>query len=358
MLSYASRRTAVHRRPRFVIARVLAVVFGVAYPIAGLVMNQTPGEMTVMVDWQNGEPLSWVTMTPMAPAVVPLLPFLLFGWICMVWSAISPATAKRSVTAWAGLGTGVLMGLQFTLVVAIGQADGAVTGGAGMLGVQAIGFAGAAFLLWIALLASRHPLKDAPVWVFVLIGFVLFILVLAVTYKAGVGGLSIVLLPLLLAVLVAAPASIAAFLVAGYMLTRHDRRDELAPSRRIWFILSLIAAANLLAWIVVRLQAWSLYKQLPTTPPQYCFVATAASGSARSRRTNHRQLRTLQTFESLVAARHPSLHQRLRGPYNLAGPGVAEMTKRLKLEGVVHALLRPVETVAAMLIASACRVAR
>ncbi|MEM7809106.1 MAG: DUF6688 family protein [Planctomycetota bacterium] len=349
-LGYASPRSEWVRRPRHVLLRVVLTAFGIGYPIFGLVLNQRPSTGTVMVGWQNGKPLAWVTMLPMLGALWPLVPFLLAGWIAMTVAVFYPDRSRESRFVWVGLGTGLLMGLTFSVIVATGVAEGDPQRLPRALAVQLAGGVATSVVLvivWaVGLIRIRRAIAP-PIWAGGL--FLLCVLLLAVAMVFGPHVLLFPIVPVVMAVFVAAPASAAAFAGVGLLLYRWIPNDKpLNPTHWQLVLLTLILIVGLeaIALTIARLSALKLYRELPTQPPGSCFVATAAAASRRSERTGHRQLHTLRAFEATLMEQHPTLHAWLRKRYDLVGPRLAEVVSKRGHAEAAHVFLGPLAWVA------------
>lgn len=146
----------------------------------------------------------------------------------------------------------------------------------------------------------------------------------------------------------------AAFAIASVQLLKTSAESRFSIKALLvamtW--LSGLAATWRLAWV----RALAIYSQLPTEPPQGCFVVTAAAhghvwlvGSRRAGNTGrlvNRQLVRIKTLELVIQAVCPKLHRRLRAAYNVVGPPVARQLKNRFLADVMYLLLKPVELAA------------
>jgi hypothetical protein len=336
-LAYATPETTDTRPRTYPGVRAVCVVLGVGYPFAGVVLNQDPSEVGVPVAWQNGATLAWVTLVPMIEVLWPFVPLLLYGWASMAYAAVTPRGAAASAVARVGLLVGVAVGVQFTFIVAAGMGEGRVSATAGAL----LGQVFFGILATAAVLAVTAALHEVP-WhrlhrsarrtiVVVVVGsFVVGIVFLghAIFYLA------------LLGTMVAAPASIVAFLAMLFFVRRAADEAEMPVWSPPWIGLLLLFVANVLAWLISYRLAQAAYAKLPTASPA-CFVATAAAKAAESRRTHHRQLAILRAYEVRLRTRHPTLHRKLRRRYDVVGPWLAAHVTTPRRAAVVHALLSP-----------------
>ena len=352
-LDYAGRPDPVAVRPvRYAFTRFACVVLGVAYPLAGLAFNAKPGDKTVPVDWQNGQPLAWISLVTLPTVGWPQLPFLGVAWFCLAAAALYPAAAAASWPRRLGLWVGVFMGLEFAGIVSIGLADGDPSqlmypvgmqlGGllvAGLAVAAAVGLDFGFPVLW------RLPAR-ARLWITVA---AVSAAVLAVVLTDG----RVFAYPLVAVagVFVAAPLSVGGFAAMLLLLhlprfqelPRHDRAADLRMSLLATFALLPLHAFG---WLFMWTAARQAYLTLPTVRPDYCFVATAASRSRRSLETRHRQLRTLRALESWLRARRPRTHRVVRQHYNVIGPPLARRLSSPRRADAAHRLLSPIERLA------------
>lgn len=324
-------------------------VGGIVYPIVGLLFNASPGMELVPVDWQNGQPLAWVSLATMPSVCLPLLPFLLAGWAAMAFAVFSPHQARETWFTWPGLASGFLMGLTYTAIVSVGLADGNPALVAGEFARQ-VTIGGIGTCAAFACLAGFDLLPRASS---LGLGAVMFLLCAGIVFAIVFSPAPLLAVPIL-GVPYAAPVSVGAFVAAGLVVWQTEPTS--GQSTR-WALVAvacgLLIVLNALAWLPTRLLAARAYARLPTQQPEYCFVATAARRSAWSERTNHRQLRTLRAFESLLATRVPTGHKVLRQIYNDTGPCLASGIGSPQVAAVAWLALKPVEWLANLLIAFA-----
>ena len=123
-----------------------------------------------------------------------------------------------------------------------------------------------------------------------------------------------------------------------------------------------ITLATVPSWLISWFWAKHIYEALPKTPPQGCFVVTAAStGHARlvgpfveiERRGEafraNQQLLTLWQFERLWQNRFPRSHRRFRRIYNRIGPVIAARIRSPWLADAFYLALKPVELAATII---------
>ena len=348
-LDYASPESNERPRPLLWWPERCAIVYlGLLLPLLGLLFNAAPGDDTVPVDWQTGGSLAWLSLAPLPAVGWPILPFLLFGWAALVTAIAAPAAAMSRWDCRLGLWLGLANGLEWTLIVAVGLAEGFPDRATPTLAVQlvcgALSMAGLGVLYAAWLVPWRHVWHSLPQWARWTVGGLLIIVgLLGSLHTLGL---------LVLAMVGAAPASVAAFgrLLLASRQVEPERSGDATLKLLAWL---LTVALHWLSWIGVAWLARRHYATLPTVEPDRCFVATAAGRSRRSDRSGGRQLRTLRAFESLLRVRHPNEHARLRRIYNRVGPSLAAAVTSRRRADVAHGLLLPFEWAARRLVKAA-----
>lgn len=107
------------------------------------------------------------------------------------------------------------------------------------------------------------------------------------------------------------------------------------------------------AWLVKIPLAMAMYRELPETAPEDCFVVTAATRGHRGfvgswfdsgqKRLLNQQLLTFWAFEKWLNKFSPRGHRWLRAVYNRVGPVVARMIVFRWQADVIYILLKPLE---------------
>lgn len=344
-LSYATP-TAAPKRPA-VLYRLLLPIFFAVYPALGLLFNAEPGTTGgATVEWQNGEPLAVWTLIVTMSAGWPMWPVLVYAMVCSTLLLVQPV--RFSLNPWIVGGNllGIVLGVIYTVLVSIGLANGNPADIGGPLFFQLMGGIGGGTIAAAAVYGIDLAAARLRLWQFLALMIGVGILVIGASLMFAP---SVLAVPLL-ATIVAAPLSI-----VGHGLTLlhvQNRRTEVGDSldRAVaWTLMVLLVPLGLAlgtAWLL----AGSVYRSLPTSPPQNCFVATAASRSRRSARTGHRQLRRLRVFESLLMSRWPASHLQIRRFYNVHGPRLAHLARPGWRAEVAHRVLSPVEVLVRMVL--------
>lgn len=135
------------------------------------------------------------------------------------------------------------------------------------------------------------------------------------------------------------------------------RKSPLEFGNYFWITLATIPS-----WLISWLWSKHIYDSLPTTPPQSCFVVTAAStGHAKlvgpfveierlgEAFQANQQLITFWKFESLWHKKFPRSHNLFRRIYNRIGPIIAARIQSPWLADVFYVALKPVELTAKLI---------
>lgn len=137
----------------------------------------------------------------------------------------------------------------------------------------------------------------------------------------------------------------------GFRAWQLIRRSPLNFGDYFWATLATIPS-----WVTAWFWSKQIYESLPESPPQGCFVVTAAGRGheqlvgpfleiehrGQLRRAN-RQLVTLWQFENRWRNNFPHSHRRFRCGYNIIGPRVASHIRSPWLADVVFLTLKPAE---------------
>ena len=145
-------------------------------------------------------------------------------------------------------------------------------------------------------------------------------------------------------------------LLAIYISTRKKLTGPI--SKVFAFSLAWLSAlaATVYAKIIAARQA---YDALPDTPPEGCFIVTAAARGNRrfvgstpnpaTGRMENAQLARMRAFERYLIANHPAAHRLLRKAYNRVGPAVARRIRRPLVADLAYVLIKPLELLAVVI---------
>jgi hypothetical protein len=180
----------------------------------------------------------------------------------------------------------------------------------------------------------------------------------AIWLSVAVGAIVLLCIPyvIMLALLCSTPWAVASYAAMSYLVIRHRREKgfqfTLAQLLGVvtWF------AAYCAAWRVAYLAVLEQYAQLPTEPPQGCYLCTAtARGHRRFVKSEeyvtadgtvcgvNDQLRCFKAFELLFRTICPRLHRLCRRIYDAIGPTLARAIDHPLLADASYAALKPLE---------------
>jgi hypothetical protein len=292
-------------------------------------LNSLPGP-----DWQSGS-LSDYAMLLLTPrASEPLYPFLLYSVTCMTLLFAQPTRFRRYFLVRFGIFTGLLVAAEYWLILA-------VTTGGGLILISAIvvavpWWASSVAKLWIN---DEHRKAVADV----LLGLLATVLVLVFSPQPFIS------------LICSTPWALAAYLIVAARLVRErDDRWRFTLAQLLGWVTWL--AAHLGAWRFSFLVMLEHYSKLPTTPPERCFVCSAAArghawvvGGERYVSPDgvacqvNDQLRTLKAFELLMLTVSPRCHRACRWVYDRLGPRLAAGLGHPILADVAYVALKPAE---------------
>ena len=293
-------------------------------------------------DWQSGSSSAYAQLLLARSESLPLYPFLLYSMTSMVLLFANPARFRENGWVRFGIFSGVLVAAEYWLIFQV---------------------AFNASIVWQVVLSALAVVLPWGLWR--IVGW------LGRKYPQGIVGAVLVLLGLLTLPLLLVPGipifvclwcstpwALAAYAAASCHLLRGSK----TPLR-----VSLAQRLGAVSWFAAHCGAWRLaflwmleeYSRLPTTPPDRCFVCTAAARGHRrvvhgedyraahgtAYRVNN-QLRVLKAFELLLASLSPASHRACRWIYDRLGPRLAALLVHPLLADVGYFALKPVEWVA------------
>ena len=294
--------------------------------------------------WQDGNFETYAELS-LAQSIWPIfLPFMLYASLAMLLLLIDPTRFAQYRLVRLGLYTAPILVLQFLLQVLVTELAGALV----IATTMGIGTVAAGFLLYYGYRFAAPFLVDVPL-----------------KWKIGIGLL--LLAPLLFGLYyllfwvgfgVTALGIIGCLPITLLVAVRLMRQIEL-PAAHAW-LTGLLGGGWLLAYgltlslAVNRILA--LYAELPTEPPQDCYVATAsANGHRRLVRSTpittpsgqtmmvSRQLQLLKGGELALKGVCPGLHRAFRSIYDALGPKLAGRMGSPWVADLGYLLLKPVE---------------
>lgn len=323
-----ARRFSLHSLPPA--SQVFGWVVGVLVP-AGVVLLASGDPMKpINVDWQSGNIEDYVGTMLAGRAMWAFYPFLFWSYAALASLLLAPGKMGRRWWVRAGLILGVLLGVQYQLILTIhlgGPSDPVFGVLVGVVGAVVL----AGIVAFAAMMSSierqaghvNPPLRPRTG---LNKGIQITVMLLLCSAWVTIG---------IIFALILAPFGMAVCMLAALCrLYRTDFDEPIAPTRPI--PVTITAAGYLAAWPVAVTQAQVVYFSLPTTPPG-CYIVTASARGhrwltrpiyiavdqqARAFPVTHQML-VLKQAEHAIAARWPGLHRAMRRVYDRVGPPIA-----------------------------------
>lgn len=145
---------------------------------------------------------------------------------------------------------------------------------------------------------------------------------------------------------------LAVYATASFSVMKEQRHQRSFSLFNMGALLALIAG-HLATWRHTVDQALRIYAQLPTEPPEQCFIATAAARGHQqfvgmryeSKPACHvnDQLVYLKTGEIAIKTLAPTVHRWLRSVYDRVGPFLAARISNRWLADAAYVSLKPFE---------------
>ena len=298
-------------------------------------------------EWQTGKLQDYLILLLFPEASLLFFPLLAYSIICYLLLLLMPVRFSGSFIVRAGIYTGVLLALHYSIVVMIYSLDSSV--------------------FWVVL-----------IWIFPFIFSMLYRLAVAKWTTIKVNNLLLILVPSTLLIAALITRGTAPFLVLIALTLAAPFWSFLLSLRAaIWLFrnhetkFTLPRGLGLTAWMGAYLVAWrfdilkmyELYAALPPTPPPDCYIATAAAhghpqfvhsltvkrADGKSVQVN-RQLQLLKCAELALLAIHPHLHKLLRGIYDVMGKQLARRMRNPFVADMAYLLLKPWEWLAGFIL--------
>jgi hypothetical protein len=371
--------SASKHRPRFplrppeALLSVVSVLAGVFLPAFCFLL--AAGGSPDAPDWQSGQYDDYASLLLGGNTTWVFYPFLAYSVLCLFIAVAHPATASRRFVIRLGVYSGVILALQYTIVLGMVLLDvhylktwRAITNA--FLGIPLLSLVSVAvpavgwLLLWIIVrLWQRHPRAMG----LLLAAAVLLLMgmTLAVGISDAMGGdLGELLGPIVLAPfgllifgsLISAPTWAAA--VYAYQSVRLLTLKGSRLQIKLWQFLAVFfwIAAYLAAWRAAILLALEAYAQLPVEPPDDCYIATAAArGHPRfvgshevacrdgSTRRVNLQLAYFKCGELVLRVVAPRFHRAIRRIYDAMGPLLSRLLLHKVAADITYLAFKPLE---------------
>ena len=298
-------------------------------------------------EWQNGQLGSYIILLLFPEASLLFFPLLTYSVICYLLLLFRPTRFAQAFVVRAGIYTGVLLALHYSIVELVYAFDSNTY---------------IVALIWIAPLVIS-PLYRWAVskWTVVTVNNVLIPLIFGVSVIGTLVTRGFIPAILLVVVTMAAPfwSFLIALRAAIWLYKNYETKLTLLRGLGLTAWLGGYAAA----WRYDILKMYELYAALPPQPPPDCYIATAAAHGHLSfvrawtvwREDGklmqvNRQLQLLKCAELALLAICPRWHKRLRRAYDGIGGLVARKIQDPFLADLAYLCLKPFELLARIIL--------
>jgi hypothetical protein len=301
-------------------------------------------------EWQNGELGSYIILLLFPEASILFFPLLAYSIICYLLILLVPARFSQVLVVRAGIYTGVLLALHYSIAVLIYSLYSTTWYIYFLLPVWIFPFVYSRLYRWaVSKWAVVKVNKALPI---------LIISVLVIVTLLTRGGV-----PFLAMIVLTMAAPFWSFLLALRAALWLYKTYETKLSLPHGLGLTVWLAAYVAAWRYDILKMYELYHALPPQPPPDCYIATAAAqGHPRIVRSKlvqradgkamqvNGQLQVLKFAELALLAVNPRWHTALRRNYDVVGKSLARRIHQPFLADVAYLLLKPFEWLARWLL--------
>lgn len=294
-------------------------------------------------DWQTGKLSDYIVLFLFPEASLIFFPLLAYSIVCYLLFLLTPTRFARSFVMRVGIYTGVLLTLQYSILLLMYSID---------LSTYVI------FPVWILPFVYTIIYRWAVArWTARTVNNVLFILTPSVLLIASLFTNGSALFLVLVVLIMAAPfwSLLLAVQASLWLIKNYETKITLPRGLGLTAWLAGYAAA----WRFDILKMYELYAALPPTPPPDCYIATAAArghpgfvhawtvqyADGKSMQVNV-QLQRLKCAELALMAISPRLHTFLRQIYDVIGKWLADRMQSPFLADAAYLLLKPWEWLA------------
>ncbi|MBN2295232.1 MAG: hypothetical protein JXM70_22570 [Pirellulales bacterium] len=302
------------------------------------------GFLSKEVDWQTDSFSDYCKLLFSLKSCLPFYPFLIYPMVCMSCLVARTERYSRHFVIRLGIYTGVMLATHYFVLLGL-STEGLVFFGPPLVALFLWGCAG--LVVWLFTWINSDHRSDRPPVHLYFMGII-----------AGIVLILALIPPYCIFIVLACSTSWAmiAYSMMSWRLLRHRRRGA-------WQF-SLAQLLGFVTWLAAYLSAWRLsvnlmlveYAKLPATPPDSCYIATAAArghcrfvgSQAVCMDDNHivcinDQTRYLKAAELTLAATCPRVHRLARTIYNWAGPRAARLLTHPLAADTAYLALKPAE---------------
>jgi hypothetical protein len=299
-------------------------------------------------EWQSGRLSDYVILFLFPEASLFFFPLLAYSVICYLLLLYAPARYSSSFLVRFGVYSGVLLALQYSIVLFLYFID-----------LRVFGF----LLVWVLpiVVLRIYPWArtkwDAALIHKTIIAFAVGAYLISVVVMRDLGAPFFFVLIVLI---MGAPfwSFLLAVQAAVWLYKNHE--GLLTFPRGVGFVTWMVAYVAALRFDILKM--YELYAALPPTLPD-CYIATAAarghprvvrswdvqSTDGKSMKVN-RQLKYFKCAELALLAGNPRLHNILRRIYDKVGKGLASFIQHPYLADFAYLLLKPWELLARLVL--------
>jgi hypothetical protein len=292
-------------------------------------------------EWQDGKFTSFVTLSLYPEASVFFILLLIYSVVSYLFFLVKPFRYSHSLIIRIGIYTGVILALQFSLVMLLYSTENFIFV---LLPMWVLPFA----ILWV------HRWGKGK-WALWKINIAITVVLVGIPIILSMYESDITMFPFMVLIGLLSGAPFWSFLIALrsaiWLFKNHETKLTLSHGVGItaWSI------AYTIGWRYDILKVFEMYSSLPTQPPN-CYIATAAAqghprivgsqmvhrADGKSMRVNG-QLQRLKCVELALMAVNPSLHKVFRKIYDVVGKALAQRMTNPFVADVAYLLLKPAE---------------
>ena len=304
-------------------------------------------------EWQSDSIRDYAQFMLEGRVAIYFYPFLIYSMISMIFLLDIRDKEERKLWVRVGLYTGVILALQYSVILALSIVTEFV--------VYIFGF-------WIFILfpwvnaKTRNWIQDRGIAGYAIVAaFQLGVVAINVTWSDHIYVASI----FFLIISVFALAPFACLVISSNISVKLFRKYELNNFALKELIVASVlwGGAYLAAWRFAIVRTMELYAELPLTPPSDCYIATAAAKGnpalVKSTQINVRgndtmqvndQLKYLKCAELALKKTFPKVHQQCRRLYDNYGRKLARKITTPTYAGIAYFSLKPFEWGSRMLL--------
>ncbi len=330
-------------------AKIGFIFTGVVLPTICLLIYGS-GIIGPYVSWQTGEISDYARLLLTTKPSLPFYPFLLYCMASMTCMIVQPQRYAQRFMARLGIYTGVGIAVQYFILLGLQLSEPSLLIGFVFVPMLALVLWGCAWL--ISWLDSDH-ITNFPLVIRAILGVVASLFLVCGCIPP---------IPLVCSTTWA----LIAYSMMSWRLLHRGGRGPWQFSLAQLFAFVTWLAAYFGAWRMSVMLMLTEYAKLPTTPPEGCYICTAAARghrwfvglqAVRADANNvyriNDQTRYLKAAEITLAATCPRMHRLTRAVYDRVGPVAARLLVHPLAADVAYLAMKPAEWAARAFFAAA-----